>query len=376
MRRSRILTVAVALMLAAVMLAVAVMTTAAAPATAPADVQTLAASTPAAPATDVASTSAAPDTGAAQATLSRAEVRRLREEKRMAVMQAMCSKEKIWASLRELAARRDDGGMMSERLEAFIRDHKCRHRLCTHVPDIDWLHGVERERTKEEKDMDELNAAVNARIAEDEARLLCTHENLYLFRDTDTGVVDGLCPDCGRMPEAIPTGIKIAETNAAMRSECSHTWGNWIYYNTTQHARICTKCSQLVYAAHTIVEADCVTFKHCTVCNGRDTSWQTPYGHILDWEFDDDGWIKSGYTVYKHARRCVRKDNDLEPICDYVVSVSDSDMSARYWEAAENGMHEVYYVCPACEKYKAGDDVECTAGGGRQCNMCNNPNPY
>ncbi len=188
------------------------------------------------------------------------------------------------------------------------------------------------------------NAAVNARLAEDEARLLCTHENLYLFRDTDTGVVDGLCPDCGRMPEAIPTGIEIAETNAAMRSECSHTWGNWIYYNTTQHARICTKCSQLVYAAHTIVEADCVTFKHCTVCNGRDTSWQTPYGHILDWEFDDDGWIKSGYTVYKHARRCVRKDNDLEPICDYVVSVSDCDMSARYWEAAENGMHEVYYV--------------------------------
>ena len=376
MRRSRILTVAVALMLAAVLLAVTVMATAAAPATAPADVQTLAASTPAAPATDVASTSAAPDTGAAQATLSRAEVRRLREEKRMAVMQAMCSKEKIWASLRELAARRDDGGMMSERLEAFIRDHKCRHRLCTHVPDIDWLHGVERERTKEEKDMDELNAAVNARIAEDEARLLCTHENLYLFRDTDTGVVDGLCPDCGRMPETIPTGIKIAETNAAMRSECSHTWGNWTYVDTTQHARICTKCSQLVYADHTIVEADCVTFEHCTVCNGRDTSWEVPYGHRLDVEFDYDGWLESDCTVYKHEYRCVRKNNDLVPVCDYVVSVSDCDMIARYWEAAENGMHDVYYVCPACEKYKAGDDVECTAGGGRQCYMCNNPNPY
>ena len=376
MRRSRILTVAVALMLAAVLLAVTVMATAAAPATAPADVQTLAASTPAAPATDVASTSAAPDTGAAQATLSRAEVRRLREEKRMAVMQAMCSKEKIWASLRELAARRDDGGMMSERLEAFIRNHKCRHRLCTHVPDIDWLHGVERERTKEEKDMDELNAAVNARIAEDEARLLCTHENLYLFRDTDTGVVDGLCPDCGRMPETIPTGIKIAETNAAMRSECSHTWGNWTYVDTTQHARICTKCSQLVYADHTIVEADCVTFEHCTVCNGRDTSWEVPYGHRLDVEFDYDGWLESDCTVYKHEYRCVRKNNDLVPVCDYVVSVSDCDMIARYWEAAENGMHDVYYVCPACEKYKAGDDVECTAGGGRQCYMCNNPNPY
>lgn len=365
MRRSRILTVAVALMLAAVMLAITVMATAAAPATTQTDVQTLAASTP-----------AAPDTGTASATLLRAEARRLRQEKRMAVRQAKCSKEEIWASLRALAALRDDGGMMSERLEAFIRDHKCCHRLCTHVPDIDWLHGVERERTKEEKDMDELNAAVNARLAEDEARLLCTHENLYLFRDTDTGVVDGFCPDCGRMPEAIPTGIEIAETNAAMRSECSHTWGNWIYYNTTQHARICTKCSQLVYAAHTIVEADCVTFKHCTVCNGRDTSWQTPYGHELDWEFDDDGWIKSGYTVYKHKYCCVRRDNDLEPICDYVVSVSDCDMSARYWEAAENGMHEVYYVCPACEEFKVGDSVECTAGGGRQCNMCNNPNPY
>lgn len=376
MRRSRILTVAVALMLAAVLLAVTVMATAAAPATAPADVQTLAASTPAAPATDVASTSAAPDTGTASATLSRAEVRRLREEKRMAVMQAMCSKEKIWASLRELAARRDDGGMMSERLEAFIRDHKCRPRFCTHVPDIDWLHGVERERTKVEKDMDELNAAVNARIAEDEARLLCTHENLYLFRDTDTGVVDGLCPDCGRMPETIPTGIKIAETNAVMRSECSHTWGNWIYYNTTQHARICSKCSKLVYADHTIVEADCVTFEHCTVCNGRDTSWEMPYGHELDVKFDNDGWIASDYTVYKHKYRCVRTNDYFEPVCDYVVSVSDCDMSARYWEAAENGMHEVYYVCPACEKYKAGDDVECTAGGGRQCNMCNNPNPY
>ena len=365
MKRSRILTVAVALMLAAVMLAVTVMATAAAPATTQTDIQTLAASTP-----------AAPDTGTASATLSRAEARRLRQEKRMAVMQAKCSKEEIWASLRALAALRDDGGMMSERLEAFIRDHKCCHRLCTHVPDIDWLHGVERERTKEEKDMDELNAAVNARLAEDEARLLCTHENLYLFRDTDTGVVDGLCPDCGRMPEAIPTGIEIAETNAAMRSECSHTWGNWIYYNTTQHARICSKCSQLVYAAHTIVEADCVTFKHCTVCNGRDTSWEVPYGHRLAVEFDEDGWLESNCTVYKHEYRCVRKNNDLEPMCDYVVSVSDCDLTARYWEAAVNGMHTVYHACSACKAYKVLDSEECTAGGGRQCNMCRNPNPF
>ncbi len=376
MRRSRILTVAVALMLAAVMLAITVMATAAAPATTQTDVQTLAASTPAAPATDVASTSAAPDTGAAQATLSRAEVRRLREEKRMAVMQAMCSKEEIWARLRAEAALRDDGGMMSERLEAFIRDHKCRSGFCTHVPDIDWLHGVERERTKVEKDMDELNAAVNARLAEDEARLLCTHENLYLFRDTDTGVVDGLCPDCGRMPETIPTGIEIVETNAVMRSECSHTWGNWIYYNTTQHARICSKCSKLVYADHTIVEADCVTFEHCTVCNGRDTSWEMPYGHELAEEFDYDGWIASDCTVYKHAHRCVRRDNDLQPICDYVVSVSDCNMNVKYWDAAENGMHEVYYVCSACRWFKVVDSEECTAGGGRQCNMCKNPNPY
>lgn len=365
MKRIRIFTVAVALMLAAVLLVVTVMATAAAPATTQTDVQTLAASTPAASAT-----------GAAQATLSRAEARRLRKEKKMAENQAKFSKEEIWARLRAAAAQRDDDGMMSERLEAFIRDHKCRPRFCSHVPDIDWLHGVERERTKVEKDMDELNAAVNARIAEDEARLLCTHENLYLFRDTDTGVVDGLCPDCGRMPETIPTGIEIAETNAAMRSECSHTWGNWIYYNTTQHARICSKCSQLVYAAHTIVEADCVTFKHCTVCNGRDTSWQIPYGHILDWEFDDDGWFASDGTVYKHEYRCVRRDNDLEPICDYVISVSDCDMSARYWESAKNGMHEVYYVCPVCEMFKVGNSVECTAGDGRQCNMCNNPHPY
>lgn len=365
MRRSRILTVAVALMLAAVMLAITVMATAAAPATAPADVQTLAASTP-----------AAPDTGTASATLSRAEARRLREEKKMAEMQAMCSKEEIWARLRAAAALRDDGGMMSERLEAFIRDHKCRPRFCTHVPDIDWLHGVERERTKVEKDMDELNAAVNARIAEDEARLLCTHENLYLFRDTDTGVVDGFCPDCGRMPEAIPTGIKIAETNAAMRSECSHTWGNWTYVDTTQHARICSKCSQLVYVAHTIVEADCVTFEHCTVCNGRDASWEMPYGHELDVKFDNDGWIASDYTVYKHKYRCVRTNDYFEPVCDYVVSVSDCDMSVKYWDAAENGMHEVYYVCPACRWFKVVDSEECTAGGGRQCNMCKNPHPY
>lgn len=365
MKRIRILTVAVALMLAAVLLVVTVMATAAAPATTQTDDQTLAASTPAASAT-----------GAAQATLSRVEARRLRREKKMAENQAKFSKEEIWARLRASAAQRDDGGMMSERLEAFIRDHECHPRFCTHVPDIDWLHGVKRERTKVEKDMDELNAAVNARLAEDEARLLCTHENLYLFRDTDTGVVDGLCPDCGRMPETIPTGIKIAETNAAMRSECSHTWGNWIYYNTTQHARICSKCSQLVYADHTIVEADCVTFKHCTVCNGRDTSWQIPYGHILDWEFDDYGWIVSNCTVYKHEYRCVRRDNDLEPICDYVISVSDCDMSARYWESAKNGMHEVYYVCPVCEMFKVGNSVECTAGDGRQCNMCNNPHPY
>ena len=213
------------------------------------------------------------------------------------------------------------------------------------------------------------------------ARLECTHENSLLFCNTDTDITSAYCLDCGVIEVGVESTVTSLTTNAEIMSECSHSYTPWTYINTSVHQIMCTICSKTITEYHQIVEADCVTSKHCIICDGRDNSWEVAWGHQMEYVFDWSNFMAAPDEVspeaYMHEYRCTRCDNDLEYICDYVVKRELCTFTHIYWNPEKDGVHERYQVCPFCEMMYFLEDAECPAAvWGTSCNMCNNPNKY
>ena len=233
--------------------------------------------------------------------------------------------------------------------------------------DLEWMRAID----------EQLRAYRQAEIA----RLECTHENSLLFCNTDTDITSAYCPDCGVIEVGVESTVTSLTTNAEIMSECSHSYTPWTYINTSVHRIMCTICSKTITEYHQIVEADCVTSKHCIICDGRDNSWEVAWGHQMEYVFDWSNFMAVPDEVspeaYRHEYRCTRCDNDLEYICDYVVERELCTFTHIYWSPENNGVHERYQVCPFCEMMYFLEDSECPAAAyGTSCNMCNNPNKY
>ena len=316
------------------------------------------------------------------------------KEERIAVVQSKITREDVWADVSAKIATWDNSEEAARRFEEFKMNHTCREGvICTHMPSMYWLRTGNYQQPSDPVSIhfSQIASEYQAYIDAEKKREECTHENGLVFHDTDTGAYSLVCPDCAAK-RTISLGDVSSEanadsevglvttraitTNSVLTSGCAHTYTDWIWYTTTQHVRICTKCSAYSYGSHSIVEADCVTFRHCTICNGRDSSWQIAYGHELAYDFDWDAWDFENESSYYHFYRCVRKDDYLEPICDYVISRSACDFTARYWDPAVNGKHEVYHVCPYCIITFYENDAVCEAANGRTCSYCLNPNPF
>ncbi len=269
----------------------------------------------------------------------------------------------------------DNADEARERLNAFMDRHTCiEGAACIHAPGMDWLKNGSTE-TSSLQWVNKIAKDHSEYIKAEEQRRSCTHENCITYYDSDTKESGAICLDCGQKQKSWVAYAKHdITTSAELQSTCSHTYTDWVWYSTTQHVRICTKCSIYSYGTHQVVPADCTTFEHCTVCNGRDSSWDMAYGHQLAYEFDMDRFINQ--NVYYHSYRCTQTDNDLNPICDYVVSTEPCNFTATYWDAAKNGEHEVYHVCPECIITKFDSPVVCNKVNGLPCSYCNRPNEW
>ncbi len=213
------------------------------------------------------------------------------------------------------------------------------------------------------------------------ARRECKHENSLVFCNTDTDITSAYCPDCGVIEVGVESTVTSLMTNAEIMSECSHSYTPWTYINTSVHQVMCTICSKTIVANHHIVEADCMTSRDCIICNGRDESWESAWGHQMEFVFDWSNFMAAPDEVspeaYVHEYRCTRCDNDLEYICDYVAERELCTFTHIYWNPEKDGVHERYQVCPFCEMMYFLEDAECPAAvWGISCNMCNRENAY
>ncbi len=206
------------------------------------------------------------------------------------------------------------------------------------------------------------------------ARLECTHEDSIAYIDTDTGISSSYCTLCGVNGVLAEVPATATVTNAAKRATCSHEYTDWLFYNSDFHKKICSKCMNVVYEAHTKIPADCTTFEHCGVCNGRDSSWMYAYGHDMAYRVDWDYLDSHGYDNddnYYHVYRCIRDD-----ICDYIQTREKCNFNELFWDAESGGEHELYYQCPTCYVAFYWEPEICYfATHGFDCYRCNNPHP-
>ncbi len=212
------------------------------------------------------------------------------------------------------------------------------------------------------------------------ARLECTHEDSIAYIDTDTGISSAYCMLCGATIILAQAPACAMVTNAINRDICVHEYTDWNYYDSANHTKICTKCMKTVYEAHSIVRADCTTFEHCSVCGGRDSSWESASGHIMayviDWDYLDANNGYDNADNYYHIYRCIRDDNDCQYVCDYIPFRENCTFDDLFWDAESDGMHEMYYRCPMCEvPYFIEPEICYFATLGYNCYRCNNPHP-
>ncbi len=231
--------------------------------------------------------------------------------------------------------------------------------------DLEWMRAID----------EQLRAYRQAEIA----RLECTHGDSISYSDTDTGITSAYCLSCGVINTLAEIPMEAIVTNAAIRAVCTHEYTAWSYYNSYDHKKMCTKCMSVVYEAHTKVPADCTTFEHCVVCNGRDGSWEYAYGHIMAYVIDWDSLDANGYDDeenYYHLYRCVRDDNDCQYICDYVQVRENCSFTELFWDAESGGEHELYYQCPMCDvPFFIAPEICYYATKGYDCYRCTNPHP-
>jgi hypothetical protein len=68
-----------------------------------------------------------------------------------------------------------------------------------------------------------------------------------------------------------------------------------------------------------------------------------------------------------HEFRCVRRDNDMVLVCDYVQRVEECNFYTIY-EPAANGMHDRWQMCLDCDNLGDLSDVSCSQP--RPCAYC------
>ena len=241
---------------------------------------------------------------------------------------------------------------------------RCDHRHIT--SDYEWSHALD-------------VLVEECRLAE-VAKRECKHEIGIFYNDTDTGVCAAYCTFCGVIRELDEVPANAIVTNALTRANCVHDYSDWMYADATTHSKMCSKCSDYQVGMHNRVAATCTTNEVCTICGDRDPSWEMAYGHDMEYVVHWDLLHEYGYEDpenYYHEYRCVREDDTLRYICDYVPIIEQCDFTVRYWDPEENGTHDVYHVCSKCMIYWSEEHVVCPrAVYNGYCPKCLNPNPF
>jgi hypothetical protein len=204
---------------------------------------------------------------------------------------------------------------------------------------------------------------------------VCTHEVTISYRDTDTGETGRFCTDCVEKWVDDPEALSLQSnwtpdiiTSAAIRSVCDHSDYEYLMASATYHMIRCMNCVYEALEAHDILPADCENDEICSICNMRYHTWELRWGHEMDVVSDIFSY------PYTHTYRCVRRDNDLQFICDYVAYTEECEMNT-YWSPAESGTHFVYDVCVYCDGPGDWSEMPCIAEVGL-CTKCNHPNEW
>lgn len=206
-------------------------------------------------------------------------------------------------------------------------------------------------------------------------QLDCTHEHTKLFKLTSEDSLLAYCFTCGYIDAPKASDLSAAAlANATVITEidqnnCIHEFGSWSFYDEHECRHMCVKCAYAEYLTHTIVPADCVTDQHCSSCGGAYHTWPLRIGHKLGYYCPDP------ILTQTHEFRCIRANNDLQLICDYVVRVDSCDFTLEI-DPAVDGQHERLGWC-VCGNGIYYGSVPCSAPRACiLCNMANNVNTW
>lgn len=266
-------------------------------------------------------------------------------------------------------------GLTKEEVKAMMIDHRdhCTDReSCPHVDMYYNSFGPTDNQPLHDHLSNEEKVAIKAYVKEISTGQIsptCPHNRAVSLTNLDTETTIIYCRDCSSIlgDTVAATVTTTYRTASVFASGCQHNFGDWSYFDINQHIHFCENsgCDFYEFAAHNTTPANCTTDEHCVDCGSRHSSWETAWGHSMEYIADD---FLFGTT---HSYRCGRRDNDAQLICDY-VAYTEPCVYSQYCDPESGGTHDVYDICSLCGNWSEIQTVPCTAVNGGFCWYCTN----